>query len=136
MNTKPVEVLSEFAKQLGSLAAAAGIPASQLYTIRDDTRQTLNRVSPENIEAAKRSTVLSELLAENGHPVVDVKPSRTIHRCWACLVDVLHVNNELGYYHCFKCGESGDAISFLKDTYGITFTEAANMLIKRAGVAK
>lgn len=138
MNTKPVEVSSEFAKrlQLDSFAAAAGIPASQLYTIRDDTRQALNRVSLEDIEAAKRSLVLSELLVANGHPVVEVTPSRTIHRCWACLANVLHVNDELGYYHCFTCGESGDAIGFLKSTHGITFTEAANMLIERTEVTK
>ncbi|HEV8115413.1 MAG TPA: DNA primase [Acidimicrobiales bacterium] len=45
------------------------------------------------------------------------------------------VNPALGVYHCFGCGASGDAISFLRETQGLTFVEAVERLAPRAGVA-
>lgn len=42
-----------------------------------------------------------------------------------------HVRPSLGYYHCFGCGESGDAISFLQKTDHLTFTEAVERLAAR-----
>ncbi len=44
------------------------------------------------------------------------------------------VNPALGVYHCFGCGASGDAISFLRETQGLTFIEAVERLAPRAGV--
>jgi len=44
------------------------------------------------------------------------------------------VNPALGVYHCFGCGASGDAISFLRETQGLTFVEAVERLAPRAGV--
>ncbi|MGK0720864.1 DNA primase [Leucobacter sp. W1478] len=42
-----------------------------------------------------------------------------------------HVRPSLGYYHCFGCGESGDAISFLRNMDHLTFTEAVERLAAR-----
>ena len=44
------------------------------------------------------------------------------------------VNPALGVYHCFGCGASGDAITFLRETQGLTFVEAVERLAPRAGV--
>lgn len=44
------------------------------------------------------------------------------------------VNPALGVYHCFGCGASGDAISFLRETQGLTFVEAVERLAARAGI--
>lgn len=44
-----------------------------------------------------------------------------------------HVRPSLGYYHCFGCGESGDAISFLQKTNHFSFTEAVERLAERVG---
>ncbi len=44
-----------------------------------------------------------------------------------------HVRPALGYYHCFGCGESGDAIAFLQRLDHVTFTEAVERLAGRIG---
>lgn len=44
------------------------------------------------------------------------------------------VNEELGIYKCFGCGEGGDAIKFLMEVEGIEFREALKRLADRAGV--
>ncbi|WP_030143652.1 MULTISPECIES: DNA primase [Mycetocola] len=45
-----------------------------------------------------------------------------------------HVRPQLGYYHCFGCGESGDAISFLQKIDHVSFAEAVERLASRAGI--
>jgi DNA primase len=47
----------------------------------------------------------------------------------------LSVNAEHGLYHCFGCGASGDAISFVRETEGLDFAEAIEHLAERYGVA-
>lgn len=44
------------------------------------------------------------------------------------------VNPDLGVYHCFGCGASGDAISFLRAVEHLDFTEAVTRLAERAGI--
>ena len=44
------------------------------------------------------------------------------------------VNSDLGLYHCFGCGESGDAIRFVERTEGVDFKEAVEFLSERFGV--
>jgi DNA primase len=44
-----------------------------------------------------------------------------------------HVRPSLGYYHCFGCGESGDAISFLQRMDHLSFSEAVERLAERIG---
>lgn len=45
------------------------------------------------------------------------------------------VNDDEGYYHCFGCGAGGDAITYLRETEGLDFTEAVTRLAETAGVA-
>ncbi|WP_166998471.1 DNA primase [Paramicrobacterium fandaimingii] len=45
-----------------------------------------------------------------------------------------HVRPQVGFYHCFGCGESGDAISFLQKMDHVTFAEAVERLAARAGI--
>lgn len=45
------------------------------------------------------------------------------------------INDSKGYYHCFGCGESGDAIKFVQKTDGLTFVEAVKKLADMCGVA-
>ncbi|GLI29017.1 DNA primase [Agromyces rhizosphaerae] len=42
-----------------------------------------------------------------------------------------HVRPQLGYYHCFGCGESGDVYTFLQKMDHVTFTEAVERLAGR-----
>ena len=45
-----------------------------------------------------------------------------------------HVNPERGFYHCFGCHESGDAIKFVQHVEGLEFTEAVQRLAERTGI--
>jgi DNA primase len=45
-----------------------------------------------------------------------------------------HVTPERGVYHCFGCGEHGNAITFVMKTEGMTFPEAVRSLAERFGV--
>ncbi|MFG6491972.1 DNA primase [Microbacterium sp. P03] len=44
-----------------------------------------------------------------------------------------NVRPQVGFYHCFGCGESGDVYSFLRAIDHVTFTEAVEMLAGRIG---
>ncbi|KJL46164.1 DNA primase [Microbacterium hydrocarbonoxydans] len=44
-----------------------------------------------------------------------------------------HVRPQVGYYHCFGCGESGDVYSFLREIDHVSFTEAVERLAGRIG---
>ena len=37
-------------------------------------------------------------------------------------------------YHCFKCGVSGDAISFVRERLGLDFVEAVKFVAQRSGI--
>ena len=45
-----------------------------------------------------------------------------------------HVRDTDGYYHCFGCGVSGDAISFLREKEGLGFMDAVRQLADAAGM--
>lgn len=45
-----------------------------------------------------------------------------------------HVNEERGFYHCFGCGASGDAIRFVRELDGLTFVEAVRRLAETQGI--
>ena len=46
-----------------------------------------------------------------------------------------YVNDTDGFYHCFGCGVSGDAISFLREQEGMDFMTAIRQLAEMAGMA-
>jgi DNA primase len=45
-----------------------------------------------------------------------------------------HVNPERGFYHCFGCQASGDAIKFVRETEGLDFIEAVRRIAERMGI--
>ncbi|MER7795909.1 DNA primase [Microbacterium sp. NPDC096154] len=44
-----------------------------------------------------------------------------------------YVRPQVGYYHCFGCGESGDVYTFLREMDHVSFTEAVERLAGRIG---
>jgi DNA primase len=44
-----------------------------------------------------------------------------------------HVRPQMGFYHCFGCGESGDVISFVQKMDHTSFTETVEKLAARIG---
>jgi DNA primase len=45
-----------------------------------------------------------------------------------------HVNEERGFYHCFGCAASGDAIKFLREVDGLSFIDAVRYIAERQGI--
>jgi DNA primase len=45
-----------------------------------------------------------------------------------------HVREDDGYYHCFGCGVSGNVISFVMTSRGLSFPEALEYLAERFGI--
>ncbi|MCX7522330.1 DNA primase [Microbacterium sp. STN6] len=46
-----------------------------------------------------------------------------------------HVRPQVGFYHCFGCGESGDVYTFLQKMDHVTFAEAVERLAAKIGYA-
>ncbi len=46
-----------------------------------------------------------------------------------------HVRPQVGFYHCFGCGEGGDVFTFLQKIDHVTFSEAVERLAGRLGYA-
>ncbi len=44
-----------------------------------------------------------------------------------------HVRPQVGFYHCFGCGQSGDVYTFLREMDHLSFTEAVERLAARLG---
>ena len=45
-----------------------------------------------------------------------------------------NINEAKGFYHCFGCHESGDAIKFVQKMEGLSFVDAVKKLAERVGV--
>lgn len=46
----------------------------------------------------------------------------------------MSVDRARGLYHCFGCGKGGDVFEFVKETRGVEFGEALDMLAGKAGI--
>src|ERR1700712_390759 len=44
-----------------------------------------------------------------------------------------HVRPQVGYYHCFGCGEGGDVFTFLQKMDHVTFSETVERMAARIG---
>ena len=91
---------------------------------------------PEStVEEVKARTDLADLIASYG---IEVKVAGASKK--ACCpfhrekTPSFHINDAKGFYHCFGCGESGDAIKFVEKMEGLTFVEAVKKLAAQCGV--
>jgi DNA primase len=91
-------------------------------------------IGQETIDRVRRETKIVELVGET------VKLQRR-GRSFTGLCPFhkektpsFHVNAERGFYHCFGCHASGDAIKFVQETEGLDFVEAVRSLAERAGI--
>lgn len=46
-----------------------------------------------------------------------------------------NINPQRQFFHCFGCGKSGDAITFVREYENLTFSDAVKKLATRAGIA-
>ena len=91
-------------------------------------------ISPEDIAEVRARTDLVALISEKA-------ALKRVGRRWTGLCPFhqekspsFSVNAEEGFYHCFGCGASGDAISFVRNLDDMDFAEAVRFLAQRAGV--
>ncbi len=92
-------------------------------------------ISPETIATIRDRTDIAALILES------VPSLKKRGRNWLGLCPFhkektpsFNVNQDRGFFKCFGCGESGDAITFTQKEYGYTFSEAVRYLAERAGI--
>lgn len=92
-------------------------------------------ISDAQIEDIKLRTDIAELISSYG-----VNLRQTGSRHTACCpfhnekTPSFSVDSNRGFYKCFGCGESGDAIKFVQKMEGLPFVDAVKKLAERAGV--
>ena len=92
-------------------------------------------IPEQTIEEIKARTDLADLIAGYG---IQVKRAGGSYK--ACCpfhhekTPSFHIQPAKGFYHCFGCGESGDAIKFVMKYEGLTFVEAAKKLAAAANI--
>ncbi len=92
-------------------------------------------IPDSTIEEIKTRTDLGELISSYGvqvrHAGSSLKACCPFHNE---KTPSFVINPNKGFYHCFGCGESGDAIKFVMKMEGATFFEAARKLADQCGV--
>ena len=92
-------------------------------------------ITEATIEEIKLRVDLADLIASYGIPVKTAGVSKK-----ACCpfhhekTPSFNINTSKGFYHCFGCGESGDAIKFVQKMDGLTFVEAVKKLAEQCGI--
>lgn len=92
-------------------------------------------ISDDKLDEIRSRVVLSELIASRG---IEVKASGTSRK--ACCpfhnekTPSFIINDAKGFYHCFGCDESGDAIKFVMKNDGISFVEAVQRIANEYGI--
>jgi DNA primase len=88
----------------------------------------------EDIEQVRAATNLVELVSEvtkvrrSGRSVSAICPFHQEK------TPSLSVDPGRGLYHCFGCGNSGDVFRFVQETQGLGFSDAVELLARRAGI--
>ena len=93
------------------------------------------RIRDSDIELVRERVSLAELIGET----VQLKSAGSGRVKGLCPFHdekspSFNVNDAAGFYHCFGCGASGDAISYLRETDHLGFIEAIEFLARRANV--
>ena len=92
-------------------------------------------VSDSVVEEIKTRIDLEDLISSYG-----IQLKRSGSNAMACCpfhnekTPSFNVNASRGFYHCFGCGESGDAIKFVMKYEGLGFIEAVKKLAAQCGV--
>jgi DNA primase len=91
-------------------------------------------IADEDVAAVRAATDLVELVGQ--HVALKRQGRRWVGLCpfHQEKTPSFSVSAEAGLYHCFGCGASGDAISFLRQLENLEFSEAVERLAQRAGI--
>lgn len=94
------------------------------------------RIRSSDIEEVKQRTNIADIVSD----YVALKPAGVDSMKGLCPFHderspSFHVRPNLGYFHCFGCGESGDAISFIQQMDHLSFAETVERLAAKIGYA-
>jgi DNA primase len=91
-------------------------------------------IPDEDLAQVRAATDLVALIGE--HAALKRQGQRWVGLCpfHAEKTPSFSVNAELGFYYCFGCQASGDAITFVRETEHVDFVDAVRRLADRAGV--
>ena len=92
------------------------------------------RIRQADVDEVKARTDIADIIGER----VALKPAGVGSMKGLCPFHderspSFHVRPQVGFYHCFGCGESGDVYSFLRKMDHLSFTEAVERLAGRIG---
>lgn len=91
-------------------------------------------LSPQFLDEVRARTTLSTLI---GKSIKVQKAGREYKACCPFHNEKspsFTINDEKGFYHCFGCGEHGDAIRWMTEQRGLTFMDAVKELADNAGL--
>ena len=92
-------------------------------------------ITEATVEEIKQRIDLADLISSYGVAVRQAGASKK-----ACCpfhqekTPSFNINEAKGFYHCFGCGESGDAIKFVQKMEGLSFVEAVRKLAAQCGI--
>ncbi|NLT26465.1 MAG: DNA primase [Microbacteriaceae bacterium] len=92
------------------------------------------RIRKSDIEEVRARTNIEDIVGEH----VTLKSAGVGSKKGLCpfhdeRTPSFHVRPQLGFYHCFGCGESGDVYTFLQKIDHVTFVEAVERLAGKLG---
>ena len=92
-------------------------------------------ITPEFIETLRNRVSLSSIVGKQVK--LTKKGNRALGLCpfHSEKTPSFNVNDDEGFYHCFGCGVSGDAINYLRETRGLNFVDAVRELASIAGIS-
>ncbi|MFP5254096.1 MAG: DNA primase, partial [Actinomycetes bacterium] len=93
------------------------------------------RIREDDIVAVRERAAIADVIGES----VQLRPAGGGRLKGLCpfhdeKTPSFNVNPQLGFYMCFGCGESGDVISFVRNTEHLSFVETVERLAGRYGV--
>lgn len=97
--------------------------------------RSMERITENVIEEIRSRIDLADLISSYGIQVKHVGSS--VKACCPFhneKTPSFNINTAKGFYHCFGCGESGDAFKFVMKQEGLTFMEAVKKLADQCGV--
>ncbi len=88
----------------------------------------------DDIERVRAATDLAELVAEVTKVQRRGRSTMAICPFHQEKTPSLSLDPARGLYHCFGCGKGGDLFRWVQDTQNVDFTEALELLARRAGI--
>ena len=90
-------------------------------------------IPEELVEELCKEADLSLLVAERQRLMHN--GNNLVGRCRFCGVKGFTINERKRFYHCFSCGRSGTALTYLVEADDLSFSDAVKLLARMQGVS-